>query len=611
MKVVKFSSLENLIGIQNDWNRLVDSHNDLTVFQRFEWVASWWQVFGDENELFVLAVYDDSRLVGVAPLFCKTLDLLVTKARQLQFLAEEVSDYCRLITAAGYEERVIRALLDYLQEHKEAWHFLRFKEMPEKAFCLFAAPISSRNLSWSQSVSSRTFIVNLENRTWESYLQTISKRLKKLYRRHERLLIDTTIKIVSGPDITPEIMEEIITLNHLALSDKRKTLMFVDEQYRKFHCDYLLNSPFRHLVQIVMLYFNKKLVSYNYNFIYKKVYSEYNCCHDKIFSKLSLGLFLDFYNLKHAFASGYKCIDFLRGDFLFKRRYGAEMQLNHELIIFKNIAVKWIYFFLRKGHEFLNRNYLRWFVPLKRIRLLIFELTGYYAHAVRKKGWRHYAGPGLKMLLKKIYIHADSYILSVRPQNILYPRATRRFQKDVIVREITLVDYALLEQYVARKNMQMLIGRFWGGDRCWGALHKGKLVGYSWITQRDQFDQDHEAKIKVGRNDIYLYDGIIDKPYRGKGLMVLLLKSTFEDAKVKKAQRLFCLVDTNNNASQKIMKRFNFEIEARIKRRKLFFINRQIRESFAAPSRGEANPVLPGAGNKPGKGTPAKPKVKP
>ena len=63
------SDIAGLRRLRPEWNGLLCRSPASSVFLTWEWIATWWEHFGREGDLLILAVRDESgRLVGLAPL---------------------------------------------------------------------------------------------------------------------------------------------------------------------------------------------------------------------------------------------------------------------------------------------------------------------------------------------------------------------------------------------------------------------------------------------------------------------------------------------------------------------------------------------------------------
>ncbi len=104
--------MEVISASRKQWNELAGEH----PFVCWEWIFSWWQVYGNTREAAVLAVVDESgRWVGLFPLCIERQRfwgrVLVNMAN-----GRACSDHVRPIIAAGYERQVLALMADWIQQ---------------------------------------------------------------------------------------------------------------------------------------------------------------------------------------------------------------------------------------------------------------------------------------------------------------------------------------------------------------------------------------------------------------------------------------------------------------------------------------------------------------
>jgi len=121
-------SFEELAARSSEWRDLLQRAPAFTPFQTFEWHASWWRVFGDEFELFVLCAEEDGRLIGLAPLMLSKRRLLGRRLRVAHFIGLYQSDYCDFILDESRPE-ALELMLGWLADHPQAWDALDLRNL--------------------------------------------------------------------------------------------------------------------------------------------------------------------------------------------------------------------------------------------------------------------------------------------------------------------------------------------------------------------------------------------------------------------------------------------------------------------------------------------------
>lgn len=227
--------------LKEPWNELVQEA-DVFIFQTFEWNRTWWKYFGEGKKLNLILFYENDNLVGIAPLFWDTVQLLGIELYScLRFIGSNVSqpagepligfiaysDYLDLIAKPGKEEKVAQKLIQTLKSeiHEHSFDEILFEEVPPQSIIL-SHIISKLHENGNPLIiedSSSCANILLDN-SWDEYLAKMNskernktrKYLKKLEHKDEKLL-----------DVQ-------ITQNHSQLSDAYQTLVRIHQEQWNF-----------------------------------------------------------------------------------------------------------------------------------------------------------------------------------------------------------------------------------------------------------------------------------------------------------------------------------------------------------------------------------------
>jgi CelD/BcsL family acetyltransferase involved in cellulose biosynthesis len=140
MRFVLSRRLADLPIGRTQWNALVDDTAGATVFQTYEWFECWWKAFGTRHSLFLITLWDDDALVGIAPL------MLVRRAglRQLEFAGSPNSDYQDFILG-GRSADLLPQLVRYLHRQRNAWDVIVLRNVPTESMTFGLVPSLARS----------------------------------------------------------------------------------------------------------------------------------------------------------------------------------------------------------------------------------------------------------------------------------------------------------------------------------------------------------------------------------------------------------------------------------------------------------------------------------
>lgn len=328
-------------ALRAQWNELLSRSRFDALFLTWEWQTTWWRCLG-QGELWLLAWRDGQDLVGIAPLFCHRD---AGGAARLSIVGcIEVSDTLDLIIAAGYEEQVYLAFLDWLNgPEAPPWDVVSLCNLPEQSLSHSRLPelAASQGLTATVQVDDVCPIIDLPG-DWETFLETqldkkqrheVRRKLRKIEREAQSL----RWHVVDGASDLAGEMDAFIDLHRLSKRDKYD---FMTPQMQRF---------FRHLTQamhdagwlyLAFLEINGDKAAAMLAFDYHSRLLVYNSGYDPgKYSDLSPGIVLTSYAIHHAIERGCRVFDFLQGNEVYKYRFGASDTLVYHTQISRSAAL--------------------------------------------------------------------------------------------------------------------------------------------------------------------------------------------------------------------------------------------------------------------------------
>ncbi len=323
-------------ALKPEWNDLVHRSCCDTLFLTWEWQSTWWKHLG-EGDLLLLGfrAEDDGRLIGLAPLF-HTQNDNGTSVLNLNG-CRDVSDYLDLIVEVGQEDAVYRALLDYLENEAPTWELVDFCNIPQDSttYVRLRELADARGYQTLVEVEDVCPIIQLPA-TWDEYLMMLDKKQRHEVRRKLRKAegeADTRF-IIAGPerDLRAE-MQDFIDLHQKSTPDKDE---FMDPQMQGFFFEVAQVLQDRGWLQLVFIEMDGQKAATLLNFDYGDAVLVYNSGYDPAqFSHLSPGIVVTARCIEYAVTLGRSKFDFLRGDEVYKYRFGAQDTEVRRLVIAK------------------------------------------------------------------------------------------------------------------------------------------------------------------------------------------------------------------------------------------------------------------------------------
>ena len=334
MKIEVIQTLNEFQNIAVEWNELLKSSANHVPFLRHEYLITWWSTLGggewDQGDLFILTARDDQgKLRGIAPLFSTTN--LDGEPALMLLGSIEISDYLDLIVSAEDLSPFVQSLLEYLiQPDVGEWKVLDLYNFLDDSPTLPVLKQSADDLglSFTEEQIQPSPRVQLPG-SWDEYLAGIQKKqrheIRRKIRRAEGHMLPVRWYIIDKEEELDQAMDDFMDLmaydseKASFLSDAMRTQMKACTS-AAFRADWL---------QLAFLEVADEKAAGYLNFVYDNKIWVYNSGINFEHGRLSPGWVLLAYLIQWAIDNGKEMIDFMRGDEVYKYRFGGVNRFVH------------------------------------------------------------------------------------------------------------------------------------------------------------------------------------------------------------------------------------------------------------------------------------------
>jgi CelD/BcsL family acetyltransferase involved in cellulose biosynthesis len=319
----------DLLTLKPCWNSLLSRSQNDTFFLTWDWVWTWWQVYGEDYKLFVLVARNPRDTVcGIAPLVLNR-----TSLNCLEFVGQNQAwgEYLSFIVEQGWErdvtEAICHALLKLRTEGRWSSLHFRFVRRDAAILPLMLEAFDNRGISLTVSAEDVAPFVELPD-IWERYLEAKGPSFRKRVALNERRLSrGGEVRLVfAGVDMP--IQE---TFDHLVALHNERWSKVMDTRFECFHrrlCNEI--APFGQLV-LVLLKVGEGVVAAKYDFAYGGKIWNYQGGWSRDFARLRVGSVLIARIIEWAISRGFSEYDFLAGDYPYKRWWSTGVRYTVDL----------------------------------------------------------------------------------------------------------------------------------------------------------------------------------------------------------------------------------------------------------------------------------------
>jgi hypothetical protein len=310
---VKEESFETLETYRKNSNLRL---NWSSVFVLPGFMRSWWQVFApDGARLFIRSVWQDEKLLGIAP-----LQLNGTTASFIGH--KDVFDYIDFVTVPGMEKDFFGILLDNFRANGITGLDLG-PIRPDATVLASLAEIAKEQHLSVDIVKEDVFVELPLPPTWDDYMEGLDGKDRHEMRRKIRRLMAAghiDFRIAGDAESIGSLEDTFFRLFVLSRGEKGT---FMTERMSRFFHALIESTTEAGTMRFGILRLENAIVAMVLCFEYNEVVYLYNSAFDPAFSELSPGLLSKAFYIQDSIEQSKKVFDFLKGSEAYKYRMGG------------------------------------------------------------------------------------------------------------------------------------------------------------------------------------------------------------------------------------------------------------------------------------------------
>jgi CelD/BcsL family acetyltransferase involved in cellulose biosynthesis len=314
-------TFSDFLALGARWNALLKETGSDSVFLTWEWLYTWAKHYLEEGQLWIVLVFKNDELVGIAPFCVRRRVTEVITVREMRFLGSDDvgSTHLDFIVRRKHKATVLRAIYRHLHEEASgAWDLLTLSELPAE---------SSSIDQWELLVGEAGRVIEVAGMTvepfidlrdgLEHFLASLSSNERSNLRRKQRHLEglgNVTYERVSSTQDVERAMDLLIDLHQMRWRQKGAAGVFADERRRRFHREIARAFSEKGWLRLDFLRLGGEAIAGVYGYAYRNRYSFYlPGLNPKVAARSSPGILLLFRCVQEAVSEGYKEFNLLTG----------------------------------------------------------------------------------------------------------------------------------------------------------------------------------------------------------------------------------------------------------------------------------------------------------
>jgi CelD/BcsL family acetyltransferase involved in cellulose biosynthesis len=305
--IERIDTEEGLASLKPSWNRLYNAAVPGNPFLSFDWTLAWWERLCPPSSPFVLAAWQGSTLIGLAPLRIEKKWGL----RLLKFMQDGRADYLGFLVSPEHP-RVSELFLDYLYQQKRDWDLLLASQLCQPFFGPAALATNKDFRRLERIATVAPYLASKDD--WGDLSRTGPPQLRRTRRKAKKLSREGgVIERLTGPE-TAGAAELISQVEAKSWKAGTAAAKFQTPNERSFLEQVLETLGQRGEVEVWMAMIDGVPIAYLLNFLSDERTFYYQGAYDTNYGKYSPGSVLHYCAVRRSWLEGPREYDFMMGD---------------------------------------------------------------------------------------------------------------------------------------------------------------------------------------------------------------------------------------------------------------------------------------------------------
>lgn len=358
LRIKEISGYEEFMAMKDAWSDLISKSSADNLYLTHDWIGPYIRNCCNGNRLVILTVFEDSVLIGIAPLMIRKYSFMGIIVKSVCFIGTGESDRMDFIIGAS-KERCVLSIMDHLMNINKDWDFLDFQEIPEHSGAAEAIE-KWGNLRKLKSISTfrdKAFFINL-NSNADFLLNKVSKKLHtKMKKLSKKMKGNLEFRRYMPNELKENLFSEIQFIAKRSRKAEKQKSVFLKKEVKDFHRELFSGFAESGCLDVSILSLDNAPIAYVYNFLYNNRLYNYSIDFNNRYSHISPGSMLMLWIIKDSVSRGVKEIDFGRGEEEWKKRLTQDFRMHANIRVFNSsfygkglyLVYSWIEFI--KGHR--------------------------------------------------------------------------------------------------------------------------------------------------------------------------------------------------------------------------------------------------------------------
>jgi hypothetical protein len=331
------TELSEFVALEQQWQQVGTRCSSLSVFQTHEWQRTWLKHYGDTGALHTLVAYSGSQVVAILPLYRSAQPVPLMRSleviRQIGVGGDTSPDYLGQIAMDEYADASADAFVRYLLEHRTNWDMLALTDLPTASPLRAALTSAALPGECVMTADAPTPIRFCElPPSWDGYLQSLSSHARYSVRSIRKKFLSSPGNLLfqlTDAARLDHAIDQLIRLHTLRWEGRAEHHSFSSERYNAFHRELMHEFLRAGWLRLHCMEIAGEMIGMFYGYSFRGTLYHFQGGFDPQHEKVRAGQCLMAFAIERAIAEGCRCLDMLRGDYEYKKRWAPEARETH------------------------------------------------------------------------------------------------------------------------------------------------------------------------------------------------------------------------------------------------------------------------------------------
>ena len=565
LTVIRIETSRAFEALETEWNRLLSESEIDNIFLTYEWLHTWWQIFGSDHQLYILIIRQSDAIIGIAPLMLTVTAHLEIKNRIIRFIGTPNSDYSDFI---GKDKKVIwKQVQSYLEKHGNDWTKVELNQIPESSSTISVVRDTAGNFKMHSRIVPGDICMSFAYEGADSERPKFELERSKNFRNSTHFfarLNGLTFERYSDPE---GIKKHLVGLFHGHIMRWSKTptpSKFCDPRHREFYERLADRLAPLGKVALAVLRHGSLPLAYLFAYKHNEVVNLYTILHEPFYERKSPGIIIFHFLTESYIREGYDLIDFARGAGSHKVKFINHTSYNHRIQLF------------RRRFDYQLTSFA---AKLKSLRFVKKMAANQSLQDLKLRFLEYYRANGLKIVISRLLEKAFRLILDYRTMEV-YAAENRQLVEPELIPGLTIEklvpsDIECIAAFYGfaegSPKHNAINERFADGGECVIGIYKENIAFMSWNLFKKDWLPDLERGYFINENEVLISDVFTSPIYRRMGLGMMILSRVANEL-LRKNLRLMAICQRGNRASNEMFRKLGFTHTTSIHSLRIFTI---------------------------------------